>query len=580
MAAFVTPIPYGFRRVQSPSICRHHQRRPRLRSCAQIPEPPRPADVRALLTSKGKADQQKGLLLVRQLPPQAALELLKLSVETSDNEFIRSTAAISIGQLQFEDEQLAAEAVRVMSDLLATDADYSVRAAAAAAVGYATELPAFGKSALFDALTRALLEDSEWQVHFSCIASLGNLRDERAIPVLRKWLDAKNDLLVQATVGALGDLEATAAVADLLQLLGSKDMMTRQRLAQALGQISDARKEPSVIDALRTLSRDQSFAVRDAALDALERFGCASPVKMETRSDEELIEAEVSNLIKGDEAGSAVESASDALRRRLERSFDKEYVQTDELLSKLSEASLHDMAAYSKLVDELKAGNPMSQVMAAIQLRKFDGKLAAEAVVSSNALDPQISSERLRALCVGLLARGGDMERVIDVLKSDPDQNVRSACCDALLDLGGGPSAVATCIETFQRDSHWLVRISAAITLGTIGKGKEEVEDVLIQSLQPNGVVGLVPPQETVLHRHVITALGFLGSKKALKSFEELLRSEDTDEAVRYRIAAALRGIHCQESISLVRLLIDDENESVAEMAQGSLDALAQHGFE
>ncbi|PXF42334.1 hypothetical protein BWQ96_07969 [Gracilariopsis chorda] len=580
MASFVTPIPCAFRSIQNPTVSRHRPRRPKLRSCAQIPEPPRPADVRALLTSKGKAEQQKGLLLVRQLPPQVALDLLKLSVETSDNEFIRSTAAISIGQLPFEDEALATEAVRVMSDLLATDNDYSVRAAAAAAVGYATELPEFGKSALFDALMRALLEDSEWQVHFSCLASLGSLRDERAIPVLRKWLDAKNDLLVQASIGALGDLGAISAVADLLQLLGSKDMMTRQRLAQALGQMSDAKKEPSVIDALRTLSKDQSFAVRDAALESLERFGCASPVKTETRSDEELIEAEVSNLMKGDEAGSAVESASDALRRRLERSFDKEYVQTDAHIGSVREAGLRDMDAYSKLVDELKAGNPLSQVMAAIQLRKYDGKLAAEAVVSSNALDPQTSSERLRAISVGLLARGGDMERVIDVLKTDPDQNVRSACCDALLDLGGGPSAIATCIETFENDSHWLVRISAAITLGTIGKGNEEVEDVLIQSLKANGVKGLNAPQDTVLHRHVVTALGFLGSKKALKSFEELLSNEDTGGAVRYRIAAALRGIHCEESIVFARLLIDDEDESVAEMAQGSLDALAQHDFE
>ncbi|CAN8067445.1 unnamed protein product [Agarophyton chilense] len=508
-----------------------------------------------------------------------ALELLKLSVQTSNNEFIRSTAVISIGQLSFDDDNETMEAVRLMTDLLATDEDYSVRAAAGAAMGYATEVSSTAKSVLFDALMRAIIEDSEWQVRFSCLASLGSQRDKRAVPILVKWLSSDNDLIVQAAVGALGDIGDTNAIPELLQLLGSADMMTRQRLAHALGYISQAKSEPSVIDALRTLSKDQSFAVREAAGEALKGLGCSNPAKEENRSDEQLIEAEVSNLKKGDESGSAVESAFDALRRGLERSFDKEYIHPSVFENVPRQEMPGDMQVFTELVEDLKTGSPMAQVVAAIRLRKFDRKLASEAVLSSNALDSDVSTERLRAICVGLLARGGERERVIGILKTDPDPNVRSACCDALVDLGEDLLAVETCMDTFQNDPHWLVRISAAIALGAIGKGNEEAERVLIQGLSPGGVKGLGPPQDTVIHRHVVTALGFLGSKKALIRFEELIRSNDTDDAIRYRIAAAMRGIHCEESAALVRLLINDENDSVAEIAQGSLDALAQIGF-
>eukprot|EP00178_Gracilaria_changii_P000687 TRINITY_DN108_c0_g1_i1.p1 TRINITY_DN108_c0_g1~~TRINITY_DN108_c0_g1_i1.p1 ORF type:complete len:581 (+),score=83.58 TRINITY_DN108_c0_g1_i1:2605-4347(+) len=579
MTAFVSPIRWGLTKAQRPQICPRRPRRLYPQSCAELPEIPRPADVRALITSKGKADQQKGLLLVRQLPARAALELLQLSVKTSDNEFIRSTAAVSIGQLSFEDDNMALEAARIMAHLLATDEDYSVRAAAGAAMGYATNISPTAKSILFDALTRALIEDAEWQVQFSCLASLGSQQNKRALPILHKWLSSDNDLLVQASVGSLGDLGDSSSIPELLKLLGSGDMMTRQRLAQALGFISEAKSEPAVIDALRTLSKDKSFAVREAAEEALRVFGCANPVKEDVKADEGLIEAEVNSLMKGNESGSTVDSASDALRRRLERSFDKEYIHPSTLKDIPKPETSNDMRAFSLLVDDLNAGSPLAQVMAAIQLRKFDGKLASEAVLSCNCLDPEVSTERMRAICIGLLARGGKLEEVIRVLKTDPDQNVRSACCDALLDLGGGLSAVKACIETFLGDTHWLVRVSAAITLGTIGKGNDQVEDVLIQSLYPGGVKDMQLPQDLVIRRHAVTALGFLGSRRALTRFGELVCNHDTDDSIRYRIAAALRGIHCEESVGLLRVLIEDENESVSEMAQGSLDALSQLRF-
>lgn len=583
--------------------------RPRTRVRCVAEPPATPDSVRALITSKGKADQQRGLLLVRKLPPGIALELLLLSVQTSSNEFIRSSAAIAIGQLEISDSATTASAMDAMVSLLATDEDYSVRAAAAAGMGYATSFPQHALSAFHEALARALLEDSEWQVHFSCLASLGNLKDERAIPILLHWMSSENDLLVQASVGALGDIGNAAVVPDLLKLLGCNDMMTRQRLAQAFGQIPKAKDEPAVIDALRTLSKDQSFAVRDAANEGLKSFGCADAAKPDSLTDDERIDLEVENLLEGNEGKNAGASASEALRRRLERSFDKECTEVsteisvtnsvagsagdssesnissprnseeNPVLPSNAEDSKPSEAEFQDLLNDLKHGERLAQTMAGIRLRKFAGERVAKAVLEIGVLDPSRFSVRLRSLCVGLLARGGELEKIVEVLKTDPEQNVRSTCCDAIADLGSEPAGVKACIKAFKSDGHWLVRVSAAIALGTIGKGSPEAEQELIESLTPAGVEGLESPQDSVVRRHSVTALGFLGSQRSLPVISDLLKSEDCDAAIRYRVAGALRGIHCEESVALVRSLIHDGDDEVSEMAQGTLDALAQYGF-
>lgn len=579
--------------------------------------------VRTLLQSDKKGDQQRGLLLVKQLPPDIALELLIFSIKTSNNDFIRSTATISIGDIDMSNPGIRKTAVSLLSELLSTADDYSVRSAAAAAIGYISDIEKPLLSSLVETLSHALIEDTEWQVHFSCLAALGNLRDPVAVPTLVQYLSHENSLLVQAAIGALGDLAAQNAVPSLLQLLGSKDMMTRQRLAQALSRMPDGAAEPALIDALRTLSKDQSFAVREAAVDGLKMFGFPEPAKVEQQSDEELIDKEVANLLEGDETGNASESASDALRRRLERSFNKEYVDvqwrkhSSGAINNISEHSAESQSAgvpfnasddqdssinedknetsnetntisertgfvverYDKLVKDLKEGNRHMQVMAAIELRKFDPKLALNAVVESKSLDFTSTSERLRSVCIALLARAGAINSIIDVLNSDPDQNVRSACCDALLDFNDEQIAIDACIQAFKKDPHWLVRISAAITLGTIGKGNEATEKTLISSLSPGGVENMEYPQDSVVQRHAITALGFLGSQKSLGAFTEIISAADTETPIRYRIAAALSGIPCKDSVTLARRLVDDEDDEVAQMAQGSLDSLAQQGF-
>lgn len=611
MCAFVSPLTLQFPSAQRSVCCRTRlrrladvcQRRRRAVLHCSVDEPATPESVKALLTSPGKREQQHGLILVRQLPPETALELLLLSVRTSNNDFIRATAAVAIGELDLSDPELSSKASATLAELLAIAEDYSVRSAAAAGMGYATSAPENARTAMVEALTRALLEDSDWQVHFSCLVSLGSLSDKRAMPALLPWLQSKNDLLVQATVGALGDIGEAAAIPDLLSVLGASDMMTRQRLAQTLGRITTPAPEPAIIDALRTLSKDQSFIVREAAVYALESLGVKDAQREETMSDEQLLDKEVANILEGDEAGNAGESAGEALRRRLERSFNMKWTggydsplmnsgykhNTEEEVETLTNESLKpdsepetpstDMDLYKTLVDDLRDGDSKTRVLAAISLRRFEGRLASAAVLETRCMDANSAPQRLRSVCAALLGQGGEIAALVDALETDPDQNVRSAVCDALAAAGGGPEAIRACIHSLETDEHWLVRISAAITLGAIAKGESEAEKALIRCLTPSGMHNLPPPQLAVIQRHAVTALGFLGSQQSIPVFRDILADGNADMAIRHRIAAALSGIEYQESVSLARSLLEDSNTSVAEMAQSSLDVLAKRGY-
>lgn len=185
---------------------------------------------------------------------------------------------------------MAAATVRLTS-LLATAPEVGVRSAAAAGLGY---LPPTFPPATADgvpALLRSLVEDADWQVHFSALVSLGTLRAGGDAPaIVASYLAHPNDLLVQAAVGALGDMADPAALDALLRLVKADDVMVRQRLADALGKFGGAAaptggeaRKPAERDApvvahkltaaLSTLGRDPSRAVREAAAYSAKALG-------------------------------------------------------------------------------------------------------------------------------------------------------------------------------------------------------------------------------------------------------------------------------------------------------------------
>ncbi|OSX75718.1 hypothetical protein BU14_0224s0016 [Porphyra umbilicalis] len=137
-----------------------------------------------------------------------------------------------------------ATATATLTALLATAPEVGVRSAAAAGLGY---LPPTFPPATTDgvpALRRSLVEDADWQVHFSALVSLGTLRAGGDAPrVVASYLTDANALLVQAAVGALGDMGDAGSLGPLLRLVAAEDVMVRQRLADALGKFGGGGKE-------------------------------------------------------------------------------------------------------------------------------------------------------------------------------------------------------------------------------------------------------------------------------------------------------------------------------------------------
>lgn len=98
------------------------------------------------------------------------------------------------------------ECYSVLVKILEIDPDYSIRAAAAGALGY------LGDDRAFEPLSRAFYEDTDWLVRFSAAVSLGNLKDSRARELLYQALDGEEIVLQQAAIAALGEIKDIDAV--------------------------------------------------------------------------------------------------------------------------------------------------------------------------------------------------------------------------------------------------------------------------------------------------------------------------------------------------------------------------------
>jgi HEAT repeat protein len=76
-----------------------------------------------------------------------------------------------------------------------------------------------------------------------------------------------------------------------------------------------------------------------------------------------------------------------------------------------------------------------------------------------------------------------------------------------------------------------------------------------------------------VLQQAAIAALGEIGAVNAVDSILRFASSEDW--LIRQRLAEALGAMPTEKSISALKYLVKDQNSSVAQAAQFSLDRLS-----
>ena len=96
----------------------------------------------------------------------------------------------------------------------------------------------------------------------SVVACLGEMGDSRAFELLQTALGAENSLVSVSAIGALGELQDDRAVPLLLPYADDLDWQVRHRVAQALGHFPN---HPQTAPALAKLAQDKSALVAETA---------------------------------------------------------------------------------------------------------------------------------------------------------------------------------------------------------------------------------------------------------------------------------------------------------------------------
>jgi HEAT repeat protein len=200
-----------------------------------------PDSVQTLLNSANLGDRLHALNEMRLIDPAVAFTLIPQAV-VDPNARVRYAA---VSQLATLGQQNLAQALELLRDRL-HDSEADVQAAAADAIA------ALHLTEAFDDLQTLYQTSAEWLVQFSIVAALGEMGDQRALPLLEAALDSGHELMQLAAVGSLGELGGDRAVELLTAQIANPDTQLRHRVAQALSQIAT----PAARAALETLAQD------------------------------------------------------------------------------------------------------------------------------------------------------------------------------------------------------------------------------------------------------------------------------------------------------------------------------------
>ena len=210
-----------------------------------------PDSVRELLHSDDYGDRLRAVNQLRDLDLAAAFDLAQFAAHDG-NARVRYAAISQLASLGQHD---LATVEPLLRRALTNDPEPDVQAAAADAIG-GLQL----RSAYAD-LASVYHNSGEWLVQFSIVAALGELGEPQAFDLLQEAVQSDNDLVITAAIGALGELQDERAIPILLNFVAHPDWQVRHRLVQALAQFP----QPAAQAALNTLAADSAAIVAEAA---------------------------------------------------------------------------------------------------------------------------------------------------------------------------------------------------------------------------------------------------------------------------------------------------------------------------
>ncbi|HBE17476.1 MAG TPA: phycocyanin alpha phycocyanobilin lyase [Cyanobacteria bacterium UBA11149] len=211
--------------------------------------------VQKLLKSDKFNDRITGINQLRQLEVSVAFELIQ-PVLTDGNARVRYAA---ISQLDTLGHQDLSATLAILRDRLFNDSEPDVQAAAADVLG------ALKLTEAFEDLQQLYHQTPEWLVQFSIIATLGELGDARAFPLLEEAIASSIELVQTAAISSLGELGDPRAIAILIPFATNPDWQIRYRLVQALARLGGTEARST----LETLANDPVEQVASEAKHCL-----------------------------------------------------------------------------------------------------------------------------------------------------------------------------------------------------------------------------------------------------------------------------------------------------------------------
>jgi hypothetical protein len=138
----------------------------------------------------------------------------------------------------------------------------------------ALALGGIGARNAFGPIAALLMKEEDGLTRMSLIEALGELRDERAVPLLLPYLSIPERLnrgwFIRMTANALGAIGAVSAIAPLSHILANDaDWFARLGAAEGLGKM----QHPDAWEALRRALRDEDKRVRAEAAAGLHKAG-------------------------------------------------------------------------------------------------------------------------------------------------------------------------------------------------------------------------------------------------------------------------------------------------------------------
>ncbi len=211
-----------------------------------------------------------------------------------------------------------------------------------------------------------------------------------------------------------------------------------------------------------------------------------------------------------------------------------------------------------QIAKELESPRLRDRMVAITKLREVEAEQAVP-LIKKVLDDPSLQVRSMAVFALGIKATSESFPLLLELLEDD-DYGIRADAAGALGYLQD-PRAFDPLVRLFYEDTHWLVRFSAAVSLGNLQNPEAKV--VLEQALHS---------EQGVLQQAAIAALGEI---KSVESLDEMLSfAQSQDWLVRQRLAQALANFSTDKSISALNYLQKDSHPQVSEAATHSLEQI------